>query len=61
MRSLALLSARATVVAALSASLLTVGCGTTTTNLGDPNVPRNEGLVTAKRCPTRSSPRGCTA
>jgi cellulose synthase operon protein C len=51
MRSLALLSARATVVAALSASLLTLGCGSTTTNLGDPNVPRNEGLVTAKEVP----------
>jgi len=51
MRSLALLSARATVVAALSASLLTLGCGSTTTNAGGPNVPRNEGAIStaAKR------------
>ncbi len=51
MRSLALLSARATVVAALSASLLTLGCGSTTTNAGGPNVPRNEGAVVAKEVP----------
>lgn len=51
MRSLALLSARATVVAALSASLLTLGCGSATTNAGGPNVPRNEGAVVAKEVP----------
>ena len=51
MRSLALLSARAIVVAALSSSLFTLGCGPTTTTVGSPNVPRNEGPVTAKEVP----------
>jgi len=51
MRSLALLSTRATVVAALSVSLFTLGCGPTTTVVGGPNVPRNEGPVTAKEVP----------
>ena len=55
MRSLALLSARALVVAALSSSisisLFTLGCGPTTTNVVGPNVPQNEGPVTAKEVP----------
>ena len=51
MRSLALLSARAIVVAALSSSLFTLGCGPTTTTVGDPNVPRNEGPAAAKDVP----------
>ena len=51
MRSLALLSARALVVAALSSSLFTLGCGPTTTTVGDPNVPRSEGPLTAKEVP----------
>ncbi len=51
MRSLALLSARAIVVAALSSSLLTLGCGPTTTTVGGPNVPRNEGPVRSRDVP----------